>query len=596
MNGMPMGGGPNSPGRERRRPGDAAKLFGWLLRETQCRALDAAYIALACALMAVLSILVPALIGRAIDGFRAPEQTARALVPLVAFNLLIALLGNRQGIAIPRLTQRMSHRLRRMLHAKLLRLPVSYVDAHPHGDLMSRLTNDSESVAQALSTAIPGMITSVITLLGCVFIMLRISPVIALMNLAVGFAALLPCSLLSRRIFAAAQRQQQALGALNAAVTDGFSRRGSILVADSAGFACAEVARASGDFARKAERMQILAGIMEPMMSLIGSFSFVATILIGLGQVSRGAMTVGLLQACLIYARQVLRPFIDAGRTVSQLQGCLASIGRLREILELPAEADEGAVATPGAGVRGEIDFEHVDFSYTRDRQLYRDLSLHIPAGKTTAIIGETGAGKTTLLNLLLRFYAPQGGRVLLDGVPVEEWTKRRLYGSIAVILQDQDTTADTVLESITYGCPGASREEALEAARKVRAGEIVDSLPRGLDTPLIGDSVISAGQRQLIALARVPLSDARVLIFDEATSSVDSYTEQRIQQAFAGLRAGRTCVVIAHRLSTIRGADRIVVMHEGQVAECGTHEELLARNGRYRAMIEEMEEAEGEK
>ena len=178
----------------------------------------------------------------------------------------------------------------------------------------------------------------------------------------------------------------------------------------------------------------------------------------------------------------------------------------------------------------------------------------------------------------------------------MEEWTKRRLYGSIAVILQDQDTTADTVLESITYGCPGASREEALEAARKVRAGEIVDSLPRGLDTPLIGDSVISAGQRQLIALARVPLSDARVLIFDEATSNVDSYTEQRIQQAFAELRAGRTCVVIAHRLSTIRGADRIVVMHEGQVAECGTHEELLARNGRYRAMIEEMEEAEGEK
>ena len=580
MNGMPMNGMPKEDDRGRLR--DTAKLFSWLLKTTGCRTRQIAYIVSLCAIMSVLSIIVPALIGRAVDCLTDRRLEMRALILLVTFNVFIAVLGNRQGIAISRLTQKIAHDLRRQLHAKLLRLPISYVDAHPHGDIMSRLVNDSENIVMTLSQAIPGMISSLITLFGCVIIMFHSSPSIALLNLTVGVVAMLPCSLLSKRIFTAAMQQQQALGALNATINDHFSRRRSILYSDGAAHACGKFSHVNKRFTDSAEHMQILGSIMEPMMSLIGSVAFVLTIMIGIWQIESGLLTIGMLQACLMYARQILRPFIDVGRTLSQLQGCLASTGRIREIMENVASDDSGTAAPLAADIQGEICFKDVTFLYMHDRPLFQGLNLRIPAGKTTAIIGETGAGKTTLFNLLLRFYQPYEGEILIDGIPVSNWKKRRLYGSIAVILQDQDTTADTVFESITYGCPGAEKNEAMNAVRMIHAEEIIASLPQGLATSITDDSMLSLGQQQLISMARVPLSNARIILLDEATSSVDSYSEKLIQNALQKIRDGRTCVVIAHRLSTIRNADYIVVMKDGQVAESGTHENLIALKGQY--------------
>ena len=298
------------------------------------------------------------------------------------------------------------------------------------------------------------------------------------------------------------------------------------------------------------------------------------------------AMIIGAVQACLLYARQLLRPLTEMGMLLSQAQGGLACAERVRELADTPAEADAGQAALTGPQVRGEIRFDHVTFSYIRGKPVLRDFTLHIRPRETVAIVGATGVGKTTLINLLLRFYEPDAGRVTLDGIDLADLPRRRLYRSIGVLLQEGSILSGTVRHNIAYGHEEATEEEIEAAAALVRADSFIRQTPEGYDTRLsAGSSGLSAGQRQLICLARVPLMNPRVLVLDEATSSVDAHTEEAVQHALRQVRADRTCILIAHRLNTVRDADRIIVLSDGGIAEEGTHEELLRRGGLYARM-----------
>lgn len=318
-------------------------------------------------------------------------------------------------------------------------------------------------------------------------------------------------------------------------------------------------------------------------MGILGNVSFLITAVISCLMVIEGHLSIGSIQACLLYSRQLLRPLTEMGMLVSQIQGGLACADRIRELADVPPETDAGTLALTNADIHGEICFDNLKFSYIRDRKVLDGLSLTIHPRESVAIVGSTGAGKTTLINLLLRFYDPDSGCILLDGIDIRDLPRRRLYGAIAVILQDGSIMTSRIADNIAYGRPSADDEEIKKAAEIVHADTFIQQLPEKYNS-VIGqdDSLISAGQRQLICLARVPLMNPKIMILDEATSSVDAHTESLVQKAILELRKDRTCIVIAHRLNTIRNMDRIIVLDQGHIVEEGTHDSLMSLRGKY--------------
>jgi ATP-binding cassette subfamily B protein len=499
--------------------------------------------------------------GTGVDFGRLHRTLAVALAVYVGGSLL-AVLQNRTLAGV---VQRAMGVLRGDVEAKLHRMPLSHVDRQPRGDLLSRVTNDIDNLAQSLQQTLSMMLTSTLTLLGVTVMMFTISPVlavIALVTIPLSMVTLKQITNRSKRLFI---DQWRHTGLLNAQIEEAFTGHSLVKV-----FAASHGA-------------QFVSGMVQPIMMLFGNLNYVAIALIGGLRVASGQMSIGDIQAFIQYSRQFTQPLTQLASMVNIMQSGIASAERVFELLDAPEETDGAGVPVPASGFRGRVAFERVSFAYDPARPLIQDLSLVAEPGRTVAIVGPTGAGKTTLVNLIMRFYDIDAGAITLDGIDISTLRRADLRAQVGMVLQDTWLFGGTIRENIAYGNPAATDEEIVAAARATYVDRFVRALPLGYDTVLDDEGgSVSAGEKQLITIARAFLADPTILILDEATSSVDTRTEVLIQRAMAALRSNRTSFVIAHRLSTIRDADTILVMEHGRIVEQGSHDVLLARDGAY--------------
>ena len=538
-----------------------------------------------------LTVIGPWLLGGATDiivtGVRQGGiDTDRLQERLLTIGGVFALawaLGHIQNYLLSGALQRSMFRLRETIEAKLHRLPLSYVDRHARGDLLSRVTNDIDNLSQSLQQTINQMLTALLTLVGVTVMMLTVSPLLAL----VAFVTV-PLSVVATRIFATRARprflkQWRTTGTLNAQAEDVVSGHAIVTAFGRQHQERQRFADENAKLYDASRGAQFLSSAMQPVMMLMGNLQFVSVAVVGGLRISSGAITIGDMQAMIQYTRQFAMPVQQVASMAATFQSGIASLERVVELLDVDEiSADAEPVPDPPP-TRGRVVFDDVHFSYEPDKPLITGLDLTAEPGQTVAIVGPTGAGKTTLVNLLLRFYELDGGRITLDGRDITALPRHELRSKFGMVLQDTWLFGDTIWENLRYGNPDATDAQIIEAARVTYVDRFVHSLPDGFDTVINdeGDN-ISAGQKQLLTIARAFLADPAILILDEATSSVDTRTEVLIQEAMNALRADRTSFVIAHRLSTIRGADTIVVMDGGRIAEQGSHDELLARAGPY--------------
>ena len=542
-----------------------------------------------------LSVLGPKILGNAtniiVDGVVGDAgidfaKLHRTLLGVLGLYVVSAGMAYSQAWLLAGVVQRTMFRLRADVEDKLNRLPLGYVDRQPRGDLLSRVTNDIDNVAQSLQQTMSQMLTSTLTIIGVVIMMFTISPLLASIALIT-----IPASLLTLRAVATRSKkrfvaQWAHTGALNAQVEEAFT-----------GHALVKVFGRSADveqrFNDKNEELftasfgaQFISGIIQPAMMFLGNLNYVAIAVVGGLQVSSGRMSIGDIQAFIQYSRQFTQPLTQLASMANVFQSGIASAERVFELLDGPDQVADDERPLVDDDPLGRVEFDHVSFSYLPDNPLIKDLSLVAEPGQTVAIVGPTGAGKTTLVNLIMRFYELDGGAIRLDGRDISHMRRRELRSNIGMVLQDTWMFGGTIRENIAYGNLDATEEQIIGAARATYVDRFVRSLPDGYDTVVDDDGgSVSAGEKQLLTIARAFLADPTILILDEATSSVDTRTEVLIQRAMAALRSNRTSFVIAHRLSTIRDAETILVMESGRIVEQGNHEELLARGGAYSSL-----------
>jgi ATP-binding cassette subfamily B protein len=507
----------------------------------------------------------------------------RVLWIVVGLYLVASVFGYLQSWVLAGIVQRTMFRLREDVEAKLGRLPLRYVDRQARGDLLSRVTNDIDNLAQGMQQTLSQMLTSTLTLVGTLVMMFVVSWILALVALVSIPLSLWTMKLITKRSRAKFVAQWRQTGTLNAIVEESFTGH-NIVKAFGRQAEVEARFRATNEALYEASfGASFISGSIQPSMMLIGNLSFVAIAVVGGLQVASAALTLGAVQAFIQYSRQFSQPLTHMASMATVFQSGVASAERIFDFLdaeEQSADPDEARLPDAPAGC---IEFDRVSFSYDPDRPLIERLSLVAQPGQTVAIVGPTGAGKTTLVNLIMRFYELDGGRILLDGVDIATMARAELRSKIGMVLQDTWLFGGTIRENIAYGNPLASEEQIREAAEATFVGRFVHSLPDGYDTVVSDeDGSISAGEKQLLTIARAFLADPAILILDEATSSVDTRTEVLIQEAMAALRSQRTSFVIAHRLSTIRDADVILVMEHGRIVEHGSHAELLATHGAY--------------
>ncbi|MGH7777504.1 MAG: ABC transporter ATP-binding protein [Candidatus Dormibacterales bacterium] len=509
-----------------------------------------------------------------------------ALGRVLALAALVYLAGSLltwiQGYVMAGVAQRTVYGMRRDVEAKLARLPLHYFDSHPHGDILSRVTNDIDNVTTTLQQGLSQLMTSALTILGVCAMMFWISPILAAISLVtvpLSFAVTILVARRSQREFAA---QWKWTGILNGHVEETHTGHALVQVFGRRGRAIEDFRRQNGELYEASFRAQFLSGIIQPAMQLLSNLNYVAVAVLGGYRVVSGAMTLGDVQAFIQYSRQFSMPIAQVASQMNLLQSGLASAERVFELLDAEEEAPDAGLAGLAAP-SGRVALEDVSFRYQPETPLIADFTLAVEPGQTIAIVGPTGAGKTTVVNLLMRFYEIDSGRILLDGVDARSLTRDAVRGAFGMVLQDTWLFAGTIRENIAYGREGASPEDVVAAAEAAYVDHFVRTLPDGYETKLDEEaSNISSGQKQLLTIARAFLADPPILILDEATSNVDTRTEVLVQRAMARLRHGRTAFVIAHRLSTIRNADSIVVMDAGRIVEQGDHEELLRRQGFY--------------
>ena len=510
-----------------------------------------------------------------------------ALAQILALAVLVyafaSLLAWAQAYIVAGVAQRTVYGLRREVEEKLARLPLRYFDSHPHGDLLSRVTNDVDNIVTTLQQGLSQLLTSALTVIGVLGMMLWISPLLALISvitIPLSFAVTIVIAGRSQKEFIA---QWAETGALNGHVEQMHSGHALVQVFGRRASAIQQFNDQNERLYRASFRAQFLSGIIQPAMQLLSNLNYVGVAVIGGYRVASGAMSLGDVTAFIAYSRQFTMPLLQIASQLNLLQSGLASAERVFEFLGAPEETPDriGAMGPRTAG--GHVEFDHVSFRYLPDKPLIEDFSLDVRPGETVAIVGPTGAGKTTIVNLLMRFYDIDGGAIRLDGTETRELPRDAVRRTFGMVLQDSWLFAGTIRDNIAYGKEGASLDEIVAAATAAHVDSFVRTLPQGYDTLLEEEaSNISAGQRQLITIARAFLADPSILILDEATSNVDTRTEVLIQQAMARLRHGRTSFVIAHRLSTIRNADEIVVMDAGRIVEQGDHAGLLRKQGFY--------------
>ncbi|MEI8391815.1 MAG: ABC transporter ATP-binding protein [Actinomycetes bacterium] len=492
------------------------------------------------------------------------------------------LLAYGQAFLLAGVVQRTMFKLRQDIESKIHRLPLSYIDQHSRGDLLSRVTNDVDNISQSLQQSLSQLVTSLLTIFGVLFMMFVVSPPLALVALIVIPVTLLTMGQIAKRSRAKFISQWRYTGQLNGLVEEAFTGHAIVKVFGRQQEVEERFTTINNELFETANSAQFMSGSIQPATMFIGNLNYVAIAVIGGLRVASGAMSLGDVQAFIQYSRQFTHPMTQAASMMNVLQSGVASAERVFELLDAEEQITESGVADTGL-TQGRVEFEHASFSYDPQRPLITNLSFVAEPGTTVAIVGPTGAGKTTLVNLVMRFYELDEGRIVLDGRNIAEMPRSELRSKIGMVLQDTWLFNGTIRDNIAYGNPDATDEQIRAAAKATFVDRFVQSLPDGYDTILSGDDgAVSAGEKQLLTIARAFLADPAILILDEATSSVDTRTEVLIQKAMGALRKERTSFVIAHRLSTIQDADIILVMENGAIVETGSHVELLAARGAY--------------
>ena len=520
--------------------------------------------------------LVP---GRGID-FAAVRNVLLIVLALYVGSAALSFL---QGYLLNDAVQSTILKLRSDIEAKLNRLPLRYFDRQPRGELLSRVTNDVDNLSQSLQQSMSQLVTSLLTIVFVVTMMFVISATLALIALITIPVTMVVAGLVMGRSQKEFVAQWRRTGALNAQIEEAFTGHSLVKVFGRQKEVQTAFEVENEALYRASFRAQFLSGLIMPIMMFVGNLNYVVIAVIGGLRVATGTMTLGDVQAFIQYSRQFTQPVTQAASMINLLQSGVASAERVFELLDAEEEAADAHHPRRTRAAHGRVVFEHVSFSYMKDRHVVDDLSMAVEPGHTVAIVGPTGAGKTTLVNLIMRFYELDSGRILLDGVDIVGMSRADLRSQIGMVLQDTWLFKGTIRDNIAYGRPDASEADILEAAKATFVDRFVRSLPGGYDTVIDDEGTnISAGEKQLITIARAFVARPALLILDEATSSVDTRTELLLQHAMAALRSDRTSFVIAHRLSTIRDADLILVMEDGRIVERGTHAELLSHQGPY--------------
>ena len=494
-----------------------------------------------------------------------------------------AILNALQGWIMTGITQKICYRLRKEISEKINRMPMKYFESRTYGEVLSRITNDVDSVGMGLNQSVTQIITSVTTLIGVFIMMLSISPLMTLIALVILPISVALISFVVKKSQKYFKTQQEYLGHINGQIEENYGGHNVVRAFNKEESAVKSFLETNDVLYDSAWKSQFLSGMMQPIMMFVGNLGYAGVAIAGGFLTINGTIQVGDIQAFIQYVKQFTQPVQQIAQVTNMLQSMAAAAERVFEFL---AEEEEEQVAENPVKLQqidGNVDFEHISFGYVENQTVIKDFSTHVDFGKKIAIVGPTGAGKTTLVKLLMRFYDVNSGAILLDGHDIRDFNRRDLRDAFGMVLQDTWLFKGTIMENIRYGKLDATDEEVIAAAKAAHADSFIRTLPGGYQMELNEEaSNVSQGQKQLLTIARAILANNRILILDEATSSVDTYTEIRIQKAMDNLMKGRTSFVIAHRLSTIRDADSILVMKDGDIVEQGNHEELLAKNGFY--------------
>ncbi len=582
----PGGFGRMSRGMQVVKPKNMKGTLLRLLELTRGQRKGLSWILLLSGLASASAILSPYIIGQIVNRVETGEVVTQLLLLLAALYLSDWMVRFLQQFFMASIGQRMILHIRKTLFTKMKDLPLAFFDSRRHGELMSRLTNDIDNISTTISDSLSQLMTYVFTILGVLVIMLRLSPALTCVAfVSVGLIYLLTKTVTThtRKYFAA---QQAALGKLNGQVEESVSGLSMVKAFGREQQLMRQFQENNRQLCEVATKAQIWSGYLMPIMNVINNLNYVLVAVISGVMAANDLIGVGLISSFLLYSKQFSRPFVDIANIYNNFQTAVAGAERVFEILDEVSEPEDVPGALELKNPKGEVIFDHVVFGYVPQEPVLRDVSVRIEAGMKVAVVGSTGAGKTTFINLLTRFYDVNGGRVLLDGHDLREYRMADLRDAFGVVLQDTALFGMSIKDNICYGREDVPFEQVVNAAKMAGADSFIRRLPQGYDTILQqGGAQLSQGERQLLTIARAVLTNAPILILDEATSSVDTVTEQRIRKAMLEITQGRTSIIIAHRLSTIRDSDMILLMEMGQIVEKGNHEQLMALNGRYATM-----------
>ncbi len=566
---------------------DTRRILGKILKSIRPYRLLVVLSLLLAVISVVLTLYIPILTGRGVD-----RIIDRGLVDFeglleIIRNILVCILltaGSQwlMNHINNKITYHIVQDLRIRAFRHLQKLPLSYIDAHPAGDLISRVITDIEQFSDGLLMGFTQLFTGVVTIAGTILFMLSIHPLITLVVVFLSPLSFLIAGFISKRTFSMFRKQSETRGELTALTDEMLGNLKTVIAFDHQEEARKEFEEINGRLAGYSLKATFFSSLTNPATRFMYSAIYAGVTIAGCFTVIGGGLSVGQLSSFLSYTNQYTKPFNEITGVITEFQNSLASAGRVFELLDQEILPDDEAQASLGQ-VRGQVDLEHVFFSYTPDKKLIEDFNLHVKPGQRIAVVGPTGCGKTTLINLLMRFYDTDSGAIRVEGQDIRKVSRQSLRSNYGMVLQETWLKSATVRENITYGCPGAAEEDIIRAAKKAHAHSFIMRLPAGYDT-VIGEEggSLSQGQKQLLCIARVMLRLPPMLILDEATSSIDTMTEIRIQKAFAEMMKGRTSFIVAHRLSTIREADVILVMKDGHILEQGDHETLLKQGGFY--------------